>query len=129
MTRDGRDQDGGQGNLKLRKASRNTLMVTLERPWPVVERTTEVRRQGAELLLIHLTGKVPKGTRGKDKLIGSVEDNMLSGGRGRDVIKGQGGSDVILSAQWVASTQHQVSPTGLQRDGQISGLRGDVQAA
>ncbi|MGO7388902.1 hypothetical protein ACCT20_37540, partial [Rhizobium ruizarguesonis] len=25
--RDGRDQDGGKGNLRLRKASRNTLMV------------------------------------------------------------------------------------------------------
>ncbi|MGO4119174.1 hypothetical protein ACEQ6C_39000, partial [Rhizobium ruizarguesonis] len=31
MGRDGRDQDGGKCNLRLRKASRNTLMVTLQR--------------------------------------------------------------------------------------------------
>jgi ATP-dependent DNA helicase RecQ len=36
MGRDGRDQDGGMGNLRLRKASRNTLMVTLQRSWQVL---------------------------------------------------------------------------------------------
>ncbi len=88
MTRDGRDQDGGQGNLKLRKASRNTLMVTLERPWPVVERTTEVRRQGAELLLIHLTGKVPKGTRGKDIQVETTMGDLLASLTGDALLRG-----------------------------------------
>ncbi len=66
MAQDGRDQDGGRGNLALRKASRNTLFVRLERSWRIVERTAELRRQGAQVLLAHLTGKVAKGTRGKD---------------------------------------------------------------
>ena len=66
MAQDGRDQDGGRGNLTLRKASRNTLFVRLERPWRVVERTADLRRQGAQVLLAHLTGKLAKGTRGKD---------------------------------------------------------------
>jgi ATP-dependent DNA helicase RecQ len=66
MAQDGRDQDGGRGNLTLRKASRNTLFVRIERPWNVVERTADLRRQGAQALLAHLTGKIAKGTRGKD---------------------------------------------------------------
>jgi ATP-dependent DNA helicase RecQ len=66
IAQDGRDQDGGRGNLTLRKVSRNTLFVRLERSWRVVERTADLRRQGAQLLLAHLTGKVAKATRGKD---------------------------------------------------------------
>jgi ATP-dependent DNA helicase RecQ len=71
MAKDGRDQGlgdqgGGRGNLTLRKASRNTLFVRVERSWPVVERTADLRRQGAQVLLAHLAGKVAKGTRGKD---------------------------------------------------------------
>ena len=47
MGRDGRDQDGGKGNLRLRKASRNTLMVTLQRTWQALEQTASLRQQGA----------------------------------------------------------------------------------
>ncbi len=57
---DGRDQDGGRGNIRLRKASRNTLMVALQRSWPVLEQTAAIRRQAAELLLAHLVGKLAK---------------------------------------------------------------------
>lgn len=46
MAQDGRDQDGGRGNLPLRKASRNTLFVRVERSWGIVERTADLRRRG-----------------------------------------------------------------------------------
>lgn len=78
MAHDGRDQDGGKGNIRLRKASRNTLMVTLQRSWPVLEQTATLRRQGAELLLGHLTGKVIKGTRGKDIQIETTMGDLLA---------------------------------------------------
>ncbi len=35
MAQDGRDQDGGRGNLTLRKISRNTIFVRLERSGPL----------------------------------------------------------------------------------------------
>ena len=66
LSHDGRDQDGGKGNIHLRKLSRNTLQVRLQRNWEVVEKTADIRRRGAELLLRHLIDKVAKGVRGKD---------------------------------------------------------------
>ena len=77
MTQDGRDQDGGRGNLTLRKVSRDTVFVRLERSWPVVARTADLRRQGAQALLAHLTGKVAKGTRGKDIQVETTLGAML----------------------------------------------------
>jgi ATP-dependent DNA helicase RecQ len=77
MVQDGRDQDGGRGNLTLRKVSRNTIFVRLERSWPVVARIADLRRQGAQALLTHLTGKVAKGTRGKDIQVDTTLGAML----------------------------------------------------
>lgn len=78
LARDGRDQDGGKGNLRLRKASRNTLAVTLQRTWNVLDRTAQLRRQGAELLLAHLIGKIAKGTRGKDLQVETTMGELLA---------------------------------------------------
>lgn len=77
MARDGRDQDGGRGNLRLRKASKNTLFVTLQRPWQTLDQTAVLRRQAAELLLGHLAGKVAKGVRGKDIQVETTVGDML----------------------------------------------------
>ena len=77
MGRDGRDQDGGRGNLRLRKASRNTLFVTLQRPWWTLEQTAVLRRQAAELLLTDLIGKVAKSLRGKDIQVETTLGDML----------------------------------------------------
>ena len=96
MGRDGRDQYGGRGNLRLRKSSRNTLMVTLQRSWQALEQTAKLRQQGAELLLAHLLGKLPKGSRGKDiqvettmgDLLGALtEDALLRSGGIQDMTK------------------------------------------
>lgn len=78
MARDGRDQDGGKGNVRLRKVSRNTLMVTLQRSWKALEQTAALRRQGAEQLLAHLTDKVPKGVRGKDIQVETTMGDLLA---------------------------------------------------
>jgi ATP-dependent DNA helicase RecQ len=89
MAQDGRDQDGGRGNLTLRKASRNTLFVRLERPWRVVERTAYLRRQGAQVLLSHLSGKVVKGTRGKDIQVQTTLGDMLAALNGDALLRAE----------------------------------------
>ena len=66
FAQDGRDDEGGRGNITLRKANRNTCLVRLQRSWDMLSRTAELRRRGAELLLQHMEGLVNKGTRGKD---------------------------------------------------------------
>jgi len=66
LAQDGRDQEGGRGNIRLRRLSRNTIGVRLQRDWEAVERTAEVRRNGAGALLRLLIDKVGKRRRGKD---------------------------------------------------------------
>ncbi len=89
MAQDGRDQDGGRGNLTLRKVSRNTIFVRLERSWPVVARTAGLRRQGAQALLSHLTGKVTRGTRGKDILVETTLGAMLDALNGDALLRAE----------------------------------------
>ncbi|RYH00376.1 MAG: RecQ family ATP-dependent DNA helicase [Alphaproteobacteria bacterium] len=69
LAQDGRDLDGGKGNLHIRKQSRNTLFVRLQRTWDAVARTAAFRREAAQNLLNHLLGRVDKGKRGKDLLV------------------------------------------------------------
>lgn len=78
MAQDGRDMEGGRGNLHVRRASRGSLFVRLQRSWSVVEKTAEIRRQGAERLLSHLTDKVPKGVRGKDIAVETTLGDLLA---------------------------------------------------
>ena len=78
MARDGRDLEGGRGNLHLRKSARGSLLVRLQRSWSVVDQTAEVRRQGAKRLLAHLIDKVPRGIRGKDIQVESTLGDLLA---------------------------------------------------
>nr|WP_245319109.1 ATP-dependent helicase [Mesorhizobium temperatum] len=94
MGRDGRDQDGGKGNLRLRKASRNTLMVTLQRTWQALEQTASLRQQGAELLLGHLLGKLPNGSRGKDIQVETTMGDLLATLTGDALLRGGGIQDM-----------------------------------
>lgn len=94
LGRDGRDQDGGKGNLRLRKASRNTLMVTLQRTWQALEQTASLRRQGSELLLGHLLGKLPKGSHGKDIQVETTMGDLLATLTGDALLRGSGIQDV-----------------------------------
>lgn len=75
---DGRDEDGGRGSIRIRKSSRNTLKVALQRSWSKLEKTAELRRLGAELLLNHLIAKTPKGAQGKDVQVETTMGAMLA---------------------------------------------------
>ncbi len=89
MARDGQDLDGGKGNLRLRKASRHTLFVALQRTWTVVSQVAELRRQAGEALLAHLLGKLEKGTRGKDLQVETTLGDMLACLTGDALLRGQ----------------------------------------
>ncbi|PWJ21399.1 RecQ family ATP-dependent DNA helicase [Jannaschia seohaensis] len=94
MVRDGRDEDGGTGNLRLRKASRNVLGIHLLRSWDVLERTAELRRQAAERLLAHLTGKLDQGARGKDLQVETTVGDMLAALNGDALLRASGVRDM-----------------------------------
>lgn len=89
MARDGQDMEGGRGNLRLRKLSRSAIAVTLQRSWGILDRTAELRRQAAELLLTELTSKVPRGTRGKDLQVETTIGDLLAVLSGDALLKGQ----------------------------------------
>ena len=88
MAQDGRDMEGGRGNLHVRRASRGSLFVRLQRSWSVVEKTANIRRQGAERLLSQLTDKVPKGVRGKDIPVETTLGDLLAAINGDAMLRG-----------------------------------------
>ncbi|MEO9231099.1 MAG: RecQ family ATP-dependent DNA helicase [Devosia sp.] len=94
MARDGRDQDGSLGNVRLRKVSSNTLAVVLQRNWQVLDQTALIRRQAAELLLGHLVGKVAKVIRGKDVQVETTLGDLLGVLNGEAFLRASGVRDM-----------------------------------
>lgn len=88
MAQDGRDMEGGRGNIHLRKASRGSLFVRLQRSWSVVEQTANLRRQGAERLLSHLIEQAPEGVRGKDIPVETTLGGLLGAINGDAILRG-----------------------------------------
>ncbi|MDP1611391.1 MAG: RecQ family ATP-dependent DNA helicase [Sulfuritalea sp.] len=73
LSADGRDDEGGSGgsgggSLGLRRLSEESLQVTLQRDWPALEMTADLRRLAAQRLLDHLLARLPAGARGADLL-------------------------------------------------------------
>jgi ATP-dependent DNA helicase RecQ len=89
MAMDGRDMEGGRGNLHLRKASRNTLFLRLQRTWGVLERVAELRHQAARTLLGHLLGRLAKGQRGKDIQVETTLGDLLAALNGDAFLRGE----------------------------------------
>ncbi|SHJ77681.1 ATP-dependent DNA helicase RecQ [Palleronia salina] len=89
MARDGRDLDGGKGNVRLRKASRDTLFVALQRSWSVLEQSAALRRKAGESLMEHLLGRLEKGQRGKDQQVETTLGDMLATLTGDAFLRGQ----------------------------------------
>ncbi len=95
IAQDGRDQDGGRGNLTLRKVSRNTIFVRLERSWLVVARTKDIQVEttlGAMLDALNgdalLRAEVKDMTRLMDRaLLWLHEQQVATLGRGLTVFR------------------------------------------
>ncbi|WP_183077429.1 RecQ family ATP-dependent DNA helicase [Paenirhodobacter hankyongi] len=94
IARDGRDSDGGMGNIRLRKLSAKTLEVVLQRSWRVVEQTAALRWMAAEKLLEFLISRVPAGLRGKDLQVDTTIGDLLSALGGDALIAASGVKDM-----------------------------------
>ena len=75
---DGRGEGGSGGSLGLRGRDRETLQVTLQREWPALAKTAELRRRAAGLLLDHLLDTLPRGSRGTDLLAETTLGKLLA---------------------------------------------------
>lgn len=94
IERDGRDEDGGQGNIRLRKLSSKTLELVLQRTWRAVEQTASLRWAAAEKLLEFLITKVPSGTKGKDIQVETTLGDLMAELNGDAIIKSSGVKDM-----------------------------------
>lgn len=68
LTMDGRDEDNGVGSLAVKRVDAETLQLTLQRNWSALDKTAELRRAAAKILLDHLVTSLPSGARGIDQL-------------------------------------------------------------
>jgi ATP-dependent DNA helicase RecQ len=93
---DGRDGGEGKGSLTIKRGGDpETLYVTLNRPWHVLERLAERRRSAAEKLLEHFLSTLAQGARGVDqlaettvgKLTASVSGDALLAAETKDMRK------------------------------------------
>ena len=86
---DGRGEDGACGSWSLRKLDADTVRVTLRRQWPALAETARRRRAGARLLLSHLLGCLPPGSRGMDLLAETTMGKLLQAVTSDPVVKSQ----------------------------------------
>ncbi len=68
LAADGRGEGGSGGSLGVRRWDTETVQVTLQREWELLEKTAELRRAAAKRLLDHFLSCLPSGTRGTDLL-------------------------------------------------------------
>ena len=81
ISEDGRGE-GGIGSLRLRNRDSETIEVTLQREWPALDNTAQIRRQAASRLLAHMLESIPSGMKSKDLLaettMGALMHAMMS---------------------------------------------------
>jgi ATP-dependent DNA helicase RecQ len=72
LAKDGRNEEGSVGSLRLKNIDAETVQVTLQRDWRALEKTARLRRTAAQHLLTHLLNCLPQGQRGTDLLAEST---------------------------------------------------------
>ena len=85
LAKDGRNEEGSVGSLRLKNIDAETVQVTLQRDWRALEKTARLRRTAAQHLLTHLLNCLPQGQRGTDllaettlgKLIAAIEADQI----------------------------------------------------
>ena len=75
---DERGEGGSGGSLGVRRWDTETVQVTLQHEWGALERTAELRRAAARLLLDHLLATLPQGSRGTDLLAETTLGKLLT---------------------------------------------------
>ena len=89
IANDGRGEDGGVGSLRKRHLDRETMEITLQREWPALAKTAQLRRAAAERLLQHLLACLPQGARGVDLLAETTLGALLAALERDLVLKGE----------------------------------------
>ena len=74
---DGRGEGGDMGSLRVRNHDGDAVRVTLQRGWDALERTAEMRREAANLLLEHLLARVPPRMRGMNLMVDTTLGQLL----------------------------------------------------
>ena len=95
LAADGRSEDGGRGSIRLRRLDAESIELTLQRAWSLLDKTADLRRTAARRALEHLLGALPKGARGTDllaettlgKLLAAVEGDALLVSEVRDTAR------------------------------------------
>ena len=87
---DERAEEGSGGSLDLRNTGGETVTVRLRRRWPALQRTAEIRRNAAGLLLEHLLATLPDGQRGTDLLVETTLGELRAVLANDLVLKSQG---------------------------------------
>jgi ATP-dependent DNA helicase RecQ len=85
LAKDGRNDESGMGSLRLKSLDAETVQVTLQRDWAILEKAAQQRRTAANSLLTHLLNCLPQGQRGTDllaettlgKLTTSLETDLI----------------------------------------------------
>ena len=90
IAQDGRGEaDGARGSMTVRKRDAETARITLHREWEALEETARLRREAAGLLLDHLLGRLPDGSRGTDLLAETTLGALLHAMESDVVLKSQ----------------------------------------
>ena len=89
LSADGRSEGGGVGSLGLRRLDAETLKVTLQREWPALTKTAQLRRDASRRLLKHLLSCLPQGQRGTDLLAETTLGKLHSALASDLILKGQ----------------------------------------
>ena len=78
ISHDGRGEDGAAGSLGIRRQDAETVRVTLQREWPLLEETAGIRRDAAARLLTHFLACLPTGSRGTDLLASTTFGALIA---------------------------------------------------
>ncbi len=77
IERDGYGDDGAAGSIGLRSLDNENLRVTLNRDWPALAKTANLRRDAAQRLLAHLLDCLAPGSQGLDLLAETTLGKLL----------------------------------------------------
>ncbi len=78
LSNDGHNEEGGMGSLRLRRLDSEAIEVKLQREWPAVTKTAQLRRVAAKCLLEHLLTCLSPGERGTDLLAGTTLGKLFA---------------------------------------------------
>ncbi len=78
LAADGRDEANSTGSLSVKRLDNESVRITLQRDWQALDKTAQLRRSAAEVLLNHLADCLPVGSKGVDLLAETTMGKLLA---------------------------------------------------